>query len=91
MPQYQRQTGTRDVYDVSGATPRYISFEEAQRGNIWGEVKDVPQVGQAPTLGGQVASGLSQFLPKTTLTEEQKTIMEQFGERRKAAETFFEH
>lgn len=39
-PSYARQTGTNEVYDVSSKLPRYVSFEEAQKNNIWDKVKE---------------------------------------------------
>lgn len=42
--QYVRRKNTQEVYDISGGAPRYISFEEANKNNIWSQVKEVDQI-----------------------------------------------
>jgi hypothetical protein len=42
--QYVRRKNTAEVYDISGGTPRYITFEEANKNNIWQQIKDVDQI-----------------------------------------------
>lgn len=43
IPQYVRQTGANDVYDISGKSPRIVSYDEAQKNNIWNNIKEVPE------------------------------------------------
>lgn len=57
MAIYQRKIGTPEVYDISEQSPRHISFEEAQKNNIWGQVQDVPEIRTLDGLsGGQAVS-----------------------------------
>jgi len=40
LPQYVRQKGTSDVYDVSDKLPRYVDYGEAVKNNIWKKIKE---------------------------------------------------
>lgn len=43
ISQYVRQIGKNEVYDISSGLPRDVSFEEAQKNNIWNRIKEVPE------------------------------------------------
>jgi len=43
-PSYVRQTGTQDVYNVSGTQPQYVTFDQANQQNLWGQVRDLPSL-----------------------------------------------
>jgi len=41
-PTYVRQTGTTDVYNTS--TGQYVTYEEANKNNIWNQIQDVSDI-----------------------------------------------
>lgn len=77
-PTYIRQAGTTDVYNIGGSTPKYVSFEEANAGNIWGQVQEVQNASQygvqATNLNSLVGPGTTSIGDTGLITAESPAL-----------------
>jgi hypothetical protein len=63
-PQYVRQSGTTDVYNTQ--TGQYVTYEEANKNNIWNQVQDVSDISKYGVKQSNLNTLTGPTTPSTT-------------------------